>query len=277
MKCWVYRTRCLPEFRILLHHQVLAPLLSPIFERLVLLNVFCIDLYPIFSTSPTNFLVSTSTRMAPSSTEILGTSHKAIGPEELAIIGLMEAIFNLADNGSAFVRRLQTSFKVAGVFKDLSQLRPAEVQVSWLVGFIRENVKKEAIRSADAERRRSVSTIVEVCTFQLKHLTSRIFVGEKTSLSHSTSLLSILGKTREIRNRVNFLSVQTQDLTQLLEYLNKVRPSPSRPMSVPNPPISMIPRVACNDFVGREDTLKSLLTQLPQARQVILGGISGIG
>jgi len=276
MRCWVYRTIYLPEFCILLYHRVLTPLLPPNFKRLVLLNVFCIDLCRVFSTSLASFLVSISTKMGPSSTEILGTGYKAIGPEELAIIG-MEAIFNLADNGSAFVRRLQTSFKVAGVFKGLSQLRPAEAQVSWLVGFIRENVKKEAICSADPERRRSVSTIVEVCTFQLKHLTSRIFVGEKTSLSQSTSLLSILGKTREIRNRVNFLSVQTQDLTQLLEYLNKVRPSPSRPMSVRNPPISMIPRVACNDFVGREDTLKSLLTQLPHARQIILGGISGIG
>jgi hypothetical protein len=190
----------------------------------------------------------------------------------------MESIFNLADNGQAFVQKLRTRFKIAGVFKGLSQLHPAEVQVSMLVGFIRENVKKEAICGADSERRHSVSTIVDICTFQLKYLTSRIFAADKSPVPHNPGLLSILGKTQEIRNRVNFLSIQTQDLAQLLEYLNYVRPSAPRQKLILNPPIiSMIPRVACNDFVGREDIMKSLLSQLPQTGRVILSGVSGVG
>ncbi|KAI9643277.1 hypothetical protein NHQ30_007893 [Ciborinia camelliae] len=197
------------------------------------------------------------------------TGTKSIGPEELAIVGLMEAIFNLADSGTLFVTKLdqlRSRTKLPSVIPGLNALTP-----------VKEKVEKETIQHANAESRQSVSSIIKICTFQLKYLSNRIFVAAGSPISQKTALISLFGKKKDILERVNFIDVQAKDLTRLLDYLNNVRPSPRPGPSISNPPTSLVPRVPCNDFVGRDKMLEELQRQMNTTGQVALDGPPGIG
>ncbi|ESZ91488.1 hypothetical protein SBOR_8117 [Sclerotinia borealis F-4128] len=205
---------------------------------------------------------------------------KSIGPEELAIVGLMEAIFQLADSGTLFVNRidkLRSKTTVPGVFPGLNALVPVKEKVSWLVGIIKRHVEKETIQHANAESRQSVSSIIKICTFQLKYLSNRIFVATGSPISQKTAFLSLFGKKKDILERVNFINIQAKDLTRLLDYLNNVRPTPRPGPSISNPPTSLVPRVPCNDFVGRDKMLEALQRKMNTTGQVALDGPPGIG
>ncbi|KAB8293276.1 hypothetical protein EYC80_007606 [Monilinia laxa] len=205
---------------------------------------------------------------------------KFIGPEELAIIGLMEAIFQLADSGTIFINRLnklRSRTSIPGVFSGLNALVPVKEKVSWLVGIIKKHVEKETIKHANAESRQSVSSIIKICTFQLNYLSNRIFVATGSPISQKTALISLFGKKKDILERVNFIDIQAKDLTRLLDYLNNVRPTPRPGPSISNPPTSLVPRVPCNDFVGRDKMLEVLQRKMNTTGQVALDGPPGIG
>lgn len=205
---------------------------------------------------------------------------KSIGPEELAIVGLMEAIFQLADNGALFINRLDKSRSrtaISAVFPGLNALVPVKEKVTWLVGVIKRHVEKETIQHANAESRQSVSSIIKICTFQLNYLSNQIFVATGSPLSQKRALISLLGRNKEILERVNFIDVQVKDLTRLLDYLNNIRPSPRPGPSISNPPTSLVPRVPCNDFVGRDRMLEALQRKMNTTGQMALDGPPGIG
>lgn len=96
-------------------------------------------------------------------------------------------------------------------------------------------------------------------------------------ISQRTAFISLFGKKKDILERVNFIDIQAKDLTCLLGYLNNVRPTPGPGPSISNPPTSLVPRVPCNDFVGRDKMLEVLQRKMNTMGQVALDGPPGIG
>lgn len=207
-------------------------------------------------------------------------------PEELAIASLTSSIFNLADSGCVFLNnlaKLRSKTKLAKIMpRTFSALEPARREATWLVGFINEcfrpaedGLAEDASRLC-SERRQSVSFIINIFVFQLTYLSNRLFVESCSRISTQKAVITLLGGRKGIQRRVNVLYVYSKELTQLLAYLNGVRPSP-RLLKEELQPLSMVPRIASRFFQGRDEILRFTASELYHTKRAAVVGGRGIG
>ena len=223
-----------------------------------------------------------SLQLVPTMALVKNTETDILDLEELSITSLRISAFELISIGTAFFTsfdevRAESSFGV--VPPVLQSLEPARKEVELLVLFVKDYVEPYSmLRPMISDRRQTVFLLIASCISQLKHLTVHLWNKEiPLSLALHQHFLALNNRIKGIECSTEVLRTHTRELKQLLEYWYCWQPGPQSARPLALKPLSMVPKLACHHFAGRELELTTTHSRLCDRGQLAVLGVRGIG
>lgn len=199
--------------------------------------------------------------------------------EAVAILGLLSSMDLFLQNGERFIKKLNSLHS--------RFLSPLTSQTLEPFEHVRKSLKTTVSRLEDlrrdekfstqieAERRKSATNVIDLCTQQLWLLTMCLQIMTKAPWRHKKQIVLWFGKDKDILLSLETLGDKTKDLVQLLAFSNHTKlDSASRSAA----PCTMVPFVRNHEFVGRENIMASIQSKFQTSCPgVVLIGPAGIG
>lgn len=215
--------------------------------------------------------------------------------EAVALLGLLSSIDIFLRDGENFIQNLDSLRSGFFISQALKPFESAKRNLKLIVDRIKTlDGGEKFLSKIEAERRKSATNVVDLCTQQLRLLTGCLQIMTKTSWRRKKRVVRWFGKNEDIDISIKTLVAKTRELIQLLAFLNNTNHDPARKLSkllfhLPNntkqhparrmpEPCTMVPFVRNPVFIGRKDIIHSIESkfQVPWPK-VVLVGPEGIG
>lgn len=200
--------------------------------------------------------------------------------EAVANLGLLSSMDIFLQDGERFIKKLNSLHSMFPSTLTSQTLKPFEK--------VRKSLKRtvsglEELRRVGkfwmqigAERRKSATNVIDLCTQQLSLLTMCLQIMTKAPWRHKKQVVLWFGKDKGILSSLETLGDKTKDLVQLLAFSNHRKPDSAGGKLAE--PCTMVPFVRNLDFVGRENIMDTMQSKFQTSCPVVvLTGPAGIG